>query len=225
MGRRGGDTRLLAFLLCRMRADQPGQPAAKAAIGFAGCRKTGAAVQLRTKERIPKGGGGDEEDQRVGVVAGDHSPRWGRGSAAGVRPVGDVAQDHLGPLGTTAGINSGEPSQPLREPVTEGIKDPVELVLERGFARRHRPDELRAELADGLSGQRSDEALAAAEMVKDQRMRYSGTGGDVLQPQPLGSGARYQALRRLQDQSARLLRRAAQPFDPPRSHFRYIGHY
>ena len=46
-----------------MRADQRGEPAAKTAIGFASCRETGAAVQLRTEERIPEGGGGDEVDQ------------------------------------------------------------------------------------------------------------------------------------------------------------------
>ena len=46
-----------------MRADQRGQPAAKTPIGFTGYRETGAAVQLRTEERIPEGGGGDEVDQ------------------------------------------------------------------------------------------------------------------------------------------------------------------
>jgi hypothetical protein len=46
-----------------MSADQPGKPEAEAAIGFAGCRHTGAAVQLRAEERIPEGGGGDEVDQ------------------------------------------------------------------------------------------------------------------------------------------------------------------
>src|SRR6266851_9528978 len=132
-----------------------------------------------------------------------------------MQPIGNVADDHLVPLSAAGRIDRGEPNQPLRQPVTEGIEYSVELLFERIFGSFHRRDELVPQLGNGLAGQRADEALAAAEMVEDQRMRYPRDSGDVLQSEPLRSGAGDQGLRRLQDQPARLLRRSAQPFDPP----------
>jgi hypothetical protein len=46
-------------------------------------------------------------------------------------------------------------------------------------------------------------------MVQDQWMRNARGGSDVLQPEPFGPGAGDHGLRRIQDQPARLLRRAA----------------
>jgi hypothetical protein len=49
-------------------------------------------------------------------------------------------------------------------------------------------------------------------MMQDQRMRDTGFGGDILQPQPLWPAARDERLRRVEDQLARFFRRAAKAF-------------
>src|SRR4029077_20966623 len=122
--------------------------------------------------------------------------------------VGDVTDDQPGSLCPTAGIDRREPDQPLGQPVAEGVEHPVELLLNGVFARTY-CEQLFPQLVDGLSGQLTDEPLTAAEMVQDQRMRNSRGSGDVLQPKPLGSGARDQRLRCVQDQSPRFFRGAA----------------
>ena len=53
-----------------------------------------------------------------------------------MQPVGDVAHDHLGSFRIATGINRGEPSQALGQPVAEGVEHPVELLLDGVFARR-----------------------------------------------------------------------------------------
>ena len=99
------------------------------------------------------------------------------------------------------------------------FRNPFELLVDRGFAGGDRSNKLVSQLDRGLPGQRADEPLAAAEMVQDQRMRDTRGGGDVLQPEPLGSGAGDQGLSRFQDQSARLFRRAALPFASLGDHY------
>ena len=61
--------------------------------------------------------------------------------------------------------------------------------------------------------------LTTAEMVQDQRMRYSCGSRDILQPEPLGSGGRNQLLRRSQDQLSGFFRCAALPFASRRDFF------
>ena len=173
-------------------------------------------MQLRAKEGIAERGRRNEVDQRIGIVAGNRRTRGRGGDAALMQLVGDVTDDLPGSLCPTAGIDRGEPDQPLGQPVAEGVEHPVELLLNGIFARTHCGEQLFPQLVNGLSGQRADEPLATAEMVQDQRMRNTRRGGDVLQPEPLGSGARDQRLRSFQDQPASLFSRAAQPLDPAR---------
>ena len=58
-----------------MGTDQRSEPAAEAAIRLAGCGPACAAVQSRAEQRIAERSGGDEVDQCIGIVSGDHRAR------------------------------------------------------------------------------------------------------------------------------------------------------
>ena len=87
-----------------------------------------------------------------------------------MQPVGDIADDQLGSFRTATRIDRSEPSQPLRQPITEGVEHAIELLLDRIFGRFHRGDQLVPQFGGGLTGQRADKSLAAAKMVQDQRV-------------------------------------------------------
>jgi hypothetical protein len=95
-------------------------------IRLAGCGQAGAAMQLRAEQRIAKRGRRNQVDQRIGIVAGDRHTRGQCGDAALMQLIGDVEHDQPGSLRSTAGIDRGEPNQPLGQPVTKGVEYSVE---------------------------------------------------------------------------------------------------
>ena len=195
-------------------ADECREPSAEPAVRLGALREPGTAAKLGAVNRVAERGNGDQVNQKLTVLQRHCRAGPRRSNPAGMQTLGKLALYHRGAALVAIGVDGREPCQALPQPVAERFEYPVELLLNRWVAFAHRGDLLVPELDDGLAGQCAHKARPAAEMVQDQRMRDAGGGGDVVQPQPFGPGARDRRLRRLEDEPARLVRRAADPLDP-----------
>jgi len=147
-------------------ADQRGQPGGESRDRFLlVCRRPALRVQLRPKSASPRRPAATRWSANRFRRRGITSPGWASAMLRACKPVGDVAQDHVGPLGATAAINGGEPSSRCASHAK--ARTPVECRARPML----RPDAIAATSFRRNSarpaGSSLDRPLAAAEMVKD----------------------------------------------------------
>jgi|HubBroStandDraft_1064217.scaffolds.fasta_scaffold00015_80 ubiquinone biosynthesis protein COQ4 len=197
-----------------MVAQQGCEPSLERGAGRSIRRQAGPLAQLRAEYCVAEGGGGDEIDDRLGVLLVDVDAEGRTRHPHLVHGPNDLQRHPVVLLVKSVGAGDSEPSQALRQTAAESIEHFAEDALGMYVGRMQRQYQLVLEFDHGAIRQRPNQPFPAAEMMEDDRMRDSEIGRHILQPDPRGPSLGESRLGGVQNLPTGILGRPADPLRP-----------